>query len=80
MKINNRKQLVNRVIGVSLLVYAICYLILSINGHYTLEISGKTRLFSGSWPAHHVNIWEPKYLIVTRNNWNYPGLFFYAVG
>jgi hypothetical protein len=75
MKKINKKQL-NIAISVFFTIYIVSYIVLSIYGKYTLDISGDTKVFNSVWPVHDVSIWQPKCLILGRNNWNYFGLIY----
>ena len=71
------EKILNRTMAAIMVLYCLCYFVLTINGEYRGPVaSGKTKLYDWGWSALDSYIWQPKYLMLKRNNYNVGGLFF----
>jgi hypothetical protein len=75
---NKLKKNLKRVSWAILILYVGSYIILSSMGKYDdrLDRSGKTKLADWGWSLPETRIWQPKYLMLRSNNWNYGGLVY----
>ena len=71
------KKILDRISLVILVAYIGSYLVLTIFGEYRGPVaSGRTKLFDWGWSALDSYIWQPKYLMLKRNNYNVGGLVY----
>jgi len=77
IKFKGWKKTADNCLIVSFVLYLFVYLFLSLNGEYRGPVaSGKTKLFDWGWNAGDTYLWQPKFLYLKPNNWNYGGLIF----
>ena len=70
------KKRLDQFMIVFLILYFASYVLLSAFGSYDSrpDRSGKTKLFEWGWSVPDIQIWQPKFLMLRSNNWNYGGL------
>jgi hypothetical protein len=72
------RKVLDRVLLAIMAAYCICYLFLTLGGEYKGPVaSGRTKLFDWGWSALDVYIWQPKCLMLKRNDFNYGGAIFF---